>query len=157
MKRLRVVVMASLLCGPWLVAAEVARSVSQDQHVDARLKQLSLELRCLVCQNQTLADSHAPLAEDLRAEIRSMMARGLSDEEIVDFLVSRYGDFVRYRPPLKSTTWLLWFGPFLFLVAGGAALGIAIRRRQRLLAEASPSDDEKNRAAPVAAAEEIHS
>lgn len=127
--------MVCLLSSPWLAAAEDGRRVPEDSQVDTRLKRLSLELRCLVCQNQTLADSHAPLAEDLRAEIRAMMARGLSDEQIVEFLVSRYGDFVRYRPPLKATTWLLWFGPFLFLGSGAAALVVAIRRRQRQPAE----------------------
>lgn len=131
MTLLRVTLMACLLSGSWPAAAEEGRRVPEDSRVDQRLKRLSLELRCLVCQNQTLADSHAPLAEDLRAEIRAMMARGLSDEQIVEFLVSRYGDFVRYRPPLKATTWLLWFGPFLFLGSGAAALVVAIRRRQR--------------------------
>lgn len=128
---LSLLLMACLLSGPWPAAAEDGKRLSEDRPVDQRLKQLSLELRCLVCQNQTLADSHAPLAEDLRAEIRAMMARGLSDEQIVEFLVSRYGDFVRYRPPLKATTWLLWFGPVLFLGSGAAALAVAIRRRQR--------------------------
>lgn len=123
MRALRVIMTVGILCSPWLAAAE-------DAGLDRRLKRLALELRCLVCQNQTLADSDAPLAEDLRAEIRTMMVRGRSDEEILDFLVSRYGDFVLYRPPLKATTVLLWVGPFLFLAGGGAALWVAIRRRQ---------------------------
>ena len=76
---------------------------------------LAAELRCLVCQNQTLADSNAPLAEDLRNQVREKMRRGASDSEIVDYMVARYGDFVLYRPPLKLTTLLLWFGPLLLL------------------------------------------
>ena len=79
---------------------------------------LAEELRCLVCQNQTLADSHADLAVDLRQEIRELMQKGQSDEEVKRYLVARYGDFVLYRPPLKSSTWLLWFGPAVLLVGG---------------------------------------
>lgn len=146
MRHLLAVIMAVLLSYPWPAAAEQSGSVTQDRQVETRLKQLSLELRCLVCQNQTLADSHAPLAEDLRSEIRTMIVDGRSDEEIMDFLVSRYGDFVRYRPPLKATTWLLWFGPFLFLASGAAALGITLRRRQRQPADAPLSETERSRA-----------
>lgn len=127
--------LASVLSWPWPAAAQDGRPRPGGEAVDLRLKRLALELRCLVCQNQTLADSHARLAEDLRAEIRAMMVQGLSDEEIVDFLVSRYGDFVRYRPPMKPETVLLWLGPFLFLGAGAAALLRAVRRRQRHPAE----------------------
>ena len=146
MRRLVVVLMAVLLSWPWPAAAEERRVVSQDRQIELRLKALSLELRCLVCQNQTLADSHAPLAEDLRAEIRKMMAEGLSDEDIVDFLVSRYGDFVRYRPPLKATTWFLWFGPVVFLGTGAVVLGITLRRRRRQLADMALPEKRQSRA-----------
>ena len=111
----------------------------------ARLKHLSIELRCLVCQNQSLADSNAPLAEDLRQEIRLLMANGKTDEEVVEFLVARYGDFVRYRPPLKSTTWLLWFGPFLLLGVGGTMLSLALRRRQKKLVHVPLTNQEHDR------------
>jgi len=98
--------------------------------LDARLKHLETELRCLVCQNQTLADSNAPLAEDLRKEVRALAVSGKSDAEIKQYLVARYGDFVLYQPPLQSNTWLLWIGPFA-LLAGGAAIWFAIVRRRR--------------------------
>jgi cytochrome c-type biogenesis protein CcmH len=92
-----------------------------------------------------LADSHAPLAEDLRREVREMIAKGMSDREITDFLVARYGDFVLYRPPLKPTTTLLWLGPFLLLIAGATGLVFALRRRQKKLADVTLSEEEHNR------------
>ena len=98
--------------------------------LDARLKRLETELRCLVCQNQTLAVSEAPLAADLRKEVRELAVAGKSDAEIKQYLVARYGDFVLYRPPLQSNTWLLWVGPFV-LLAGGAAIWYAIVRRRK--------------------------
>jgi cytochrome c-type biogenesis protein CcmH len=99
--------------------AGTASSLAEDPALEARLKAMSHELRCLVCQNSTLADSDAPLAEDLRNEIRDQMRAGKTDEQIVDYLVTRYGDFVRFRPPVNSNTALLWFGPFLILLIGG--------------------------------------
>ena len=96
-----------------------------------RLKKLEEELRCLVCQNQTLADSNAPLAEDLRREVRELAAQGKNDTEIKDFLVQRYGDFVLYKPPVKETTWLLWFGPFVLLGGGFLTWVLVLRRRGR--------------------------
>lgn len=119
--------------------------MGDDPAVEARLKQLAGELRCLVCQNQTLADSNAPLAEDLRREVREMIVKDMSDREIVDFLVSRYGDFVLYRPPLKTTTVLLWAGPFVLLVGGGIALAVTLRRRQRMVENAVITDEEHRR------------
>jgi cytochrome c-type biogenesis protein CcmH/NrfF len=89
-----------------------------DDALDRRVMSLAHELRCLVCQNQTIADSNAPLAVDLRNQIREQMAAGKSERDVIDFMVQRYGDFVLYRPPLKATTILLWAGPFLFLVLG---------------------------------------
>jgi len=102
---------------------------SSDAALDARLKKLETELRCLVCQNQTLADSNADLAEDLRREVRALAVAGKSDAEIKAYLVARYGDFVLYNPPIKRTTWLLWGGPFALLVGGGALWWIVLRRR----------------------------
>ena len=93
---------------------------------------ITAELRCLVCQNQTVADSHAPLAEDLRHEVRLMLTRGASDREVIDFMTQRYGDFVLYRPPVRGTTLFLWFGPALLMVGGVAGLVWALRRRNRL-------------------------
>jgi cytochrome c-type biogenesis protein CcmH len=113
-------------------AAGSAASAAGDPAVEARVQRLGAELRCLVCQNQTVADSSAGLAEDLRREMRTMIARGDSDRQILDFMTARYGDFVLYRPPVKSTTMLLWAGPALLLVAGVVSLGLALRRRVRL-------------------------
>jgi cytochrome c-type biogenesis protein CcmH len=96
-----------------------------------RFKDLILELRCLVCQNQSLADSDAELAHDLRAEVYGMVQEGLSDEEIIDFLVSRYSDFVLYNPPLKPSTWLIWFGPFVLLAIAALLLVRALRRQRQ--------------------------
>lgn len=134
---------------PSLVAAEEARPLADNPQVEARLKTLAVELRCLVCQNQTLADSHAPLAEDLRREVREMIAKDMSDKEIIDFLVQRYGDFVLYRPPWKASTILLWLGPFLLLIAGATGLVFALRRRQKKLADVTLSEEEHNRVAQL--------
>jgi cytochrome c-type biogenesis protein CcmH len=138
-----------ILLIPSLVAAEEARPLADNPQVEARLKTLAVELRCLVCQNQTLADSNAPLAEDLRREVREMITKGMSDREIIDFLVQRYGDFVLYRPPWKATTTLLWLGPFLLLIAGATALVLALRRRQKKLANVTLSEAEHNRVAQL--------
>lgn len=111
----------------------LAEDPSTDPAIEARLKSLSQELRCLVCQNQTLADSSAPLAEDLRNEIRQLMAKGMTDQEVTAYLVARYGNFVRYRPPVESSTLLLWGGPILLLGTGLGLLWVALRRRNQLL------------------------
>ena len=140
-----------ILLIPSLAAAKEARPLADNPQVEARLKHLAVELRCLVCQNQTLADSNAPLAEDLRREIREMIAKDMSDREIIDFLVQRYGDFVLYRPPWKASTTLLWLGPFLLLIAGATALVLVLRKRQRKLADVSLSEEERNRVAQLLA------
>jgi len=147
MRWLLVIILLILI--PSLVAAEEARPLADNPQVEARLKTLAVELRCLVCQNQTLADSNAPLAEDLRREVREMITKGMSDREIIDFLVQRYGDFVLYRPPWKATTTLLWLGPFLLLIAGATALVLALRRRQKKLTNVTLSEAEHNRVAQL--------
>jgi cytochrome c-type biogenesis protein CcmH len=127
--------------------AATATAIAQaptDAALEARLKLLSEELRCLVCQNQTLADSTAPLAEDLRREVRELALQGKSDAEIKDYLTARYGDFVLYKPPVKPTTWILWFGPFAFLLGGGLIWFVVLRRRRR-----SGADKEAPAAGPV--------
>ncbi len=116
--------------------AQEAQPLQSDVAVEAQVQRLSSQLRCLVCQNQTLADSHADLAQDLQQEIREMAAKGMSDQAIIDYLVARYGDFVRYKPPLNKTTSLLWLGPFALLIAGGIGLLVMLRRRQSMAAEA---------------------
>jgi cytochrome c-type biogenesis protein CcmH len=120
--------------------ATAMTAASPSSVLDARLKKLETELRCLVCQNQTLADSNADLASDLRREVRELALAGKSDSEIRDYLVARYGDFVLYDPPLKRTTWLLWFGPFALLASGGVVWWQVLRRRQRA-STAAPTRD----------------
>jgi cytochrome c-type biogenesis protein CcmH len=131
------------ISGP--VWAGEAAPLAENPVAEARLKHLAVELRCLVCQNQTLADSNAPLAEDLRREVREMIAKNMSDQEIIDFLVSRYGDFVLYRPPWKATTTLLWLGPFLLLGSGAAALVLALNRRTKTAVDTTVTDEERRR------------
>jgi len=119
-------------------ASEIARP---DAATEARLKALAEELRCLVCQNQTIADSNAPLAVDLRNQIRGQIGQGRSDEQIRDYMVQRYGDFVLYRPRFHANTALLWLGPPL-LVLGGLAAFIVIVRRRRATAAAAAATEE---------------
>jgi cytochrome c-type biogenesis protein CcmH len=111
-----------------------------DAALEKRVHQLSSELRCLVCQNQTLADSNAPLAVDLRNQVREQLKSGKSERDVVDFLVARYGDFVLYRPPLKATTVLLWAGPFILLAFGLFLLTKRIRKKVVLPPELSEAD-----------------
>jgi len=118
MKKLLIIL---LLISNFAFAGE-AKPLGDDPALELRLKTLSQDLRCLVCQNTTLADSSAPLAEDLRQEIRKLMREGKSDQEVIDYLVARYGDFVLYKPPVNESTALLWFGPFLLLIIGGFVL-----------------------------------
>ena len=123
-----------------------ARPVTDDPAVEARLKNLSHELRCLVCQNETLADSRADLAEDLRDEIRVQIKAGKSDKEIIAFLTERYGQFILYRPQVTPTTYLLWFGPFVLLLGGLAILYAYIKQRRDMIAEQPLSSEERRRA-----------
>jgi cytochrome c-type biogenesis protein CcmH len=120
--------------------------MAADIEIEKRMVTISEELRCLVCQNESLAGSHAELAQDLRREIRKMIGEGKSDQEILDFMVARYGDFVRYRPPIKPTTWLLWGGPFLLLLGGIGGLVVFLRRRTQDAKAPGLSDEERRRA-----------
>lgn len=120
------------------VAIGAATPAAADPALEQRLMVLSAELRCLVCQNQSLADSHADLAIDLKNQVREMMRAGQTDRQIKDYLTQRYGDFVLYNPPVKATTWMLWLGPFAALVAGSAGLFMYLRRRRGHVAAASP-------------------
>jgi cytochrome c-type biogenesis protein CcmH len=124
------------------VAAKEAALEAADPALEARMVRITSELRCLVCQNQTIADSNASLAVDLRREARALIKEGKSDAEVVAYMTARYGDFVLYRPPLKATTMLLWFGPALMLGAGAAVLVLVLRRRSRMAADAFDRDDD---------------
>jgi cytochrome c-type biogenesis protein CcmH len=115
-----------------LLSAAVLAAVLPGEALDARLKALETDLRCLVCQNQTLAESNAPLAEDLRKEVRGLALAGKSDDEIRAYLVARYGDFVLYKPPFEPATYLLWLGPFVLLAAGALIWWMLLRRRDRM-------------------------
>ena len=127
MRRLVAAVLTAWSFAAFGQAAEVAHP---DAVVEERLRTLAEELRCLVCQNQTIADSNAPLALDLRTQIRTQIAAGASDAQIREYMVDRYGDFVLYRPPLKATTALLWVGPFL-LLGVGVVVFVRVMRRGR--------------------------
>jgi cytochrome c-type biogenesis protein CcmH len=140
-----------LLSAP--LASKEAAPAAADPVLEKRVMTLAEELRCLVCQNQTLADSNASLAEDLRNQIREKMRQGQSDKEVVDFLVERYGDFVLYRPPLKASTILLWFGPLLLLATGVAVLLRRVRRR-RQADDTGMTDEDRRRAAELLAGSE---
>jgi cytochrome c-type biogenesis protein CcmH len=128
----------------WTLAKEAAPAAA-DPVLEQRVTALASELRCLVCQNQTIADSNAPLAEDLRNQVREKMRQGASDSEIVDYMVARYGDFVLYRPPLKLTTVLLWFGPLL-LLAGGFVVMLRRVLRRRPAQDLQMTESERKRA-----------
>ena len=123
-------------------AAREAPSAAADPALEKRVDKLTSELRCLVCQNQSLADSHADLAIDLKNQVRSQMQAGRSDTEIRDYMVARYGDFVLYDPPFKSSTLLLWAGPFALLLVGFVGLAVYLRSRRRRLpdVELTPVD-----------------
>ncbi len=123
-----------------------AAPLADDEAVEKRLVNIAEDLRCLVCQNESLAGSRADLAEDLRREVRGLIRQGKTDQEVKDFLVSRYGDFVLYQPPVKPTTWLLWGGPFVLLVVGVAILLSYLRRRGSQVGKAELTEDEKKRA-----------
>ena len=123
-----------------------------DPALEQRSMRLAEELRCLVCQNQSLADSHAELALDLKQQIREQVKAGKSDEQVVGFMVERYGDFVLYRPPLKASTVVLWFGPFLLLAAAVAGLFFYLGRRRSALAPEELSAEQQARAEALLAA-----
>lgn len=134
-----------LLLAPFAEAKEAA-PVAENPEIERRMVALSEDLRCLVCQNETIAASRADFANDLRREIREQMQANKSDKEIVDFLVARYGDFVLYRPPMKSTTLLLWFGPFIFLLTGGVFLVFYLKRRRKHIEEPALSEQQLKQA-----------
>ena len=133
---------------PMPAAAREAAPATADPVLEAHVMRISNELRCLVCQNETIAASHADLAVDLRNQVREMLRQGRSEAEIMSYMTDRYGDFVRYRPAVKPTTWVLWYGPAALLVGGVAALVLVLRRRSRMDAAAfEPDRDDDTRAA----------
>lgn len=133
MNLLKLFVLLLLLMLAPLVVAKEATPMAMDPEMEKRVNEISSELRCLVCQNQTIADSHAELAVDLKNQVRDMVKAGQTQDDIVDYMVQRYGDFVRYRPPVKASTVLLWAGPFLLLLIGLTVLVINLRKRTALV------------------------
>jgi len=146
MKRWLLVLSIFLL--PLVAGAEEAKPLAEDPVLEQRMIKLSEDLRCLVCQNESLAGSHADLAQDLRREIREQMRSGKNDEQVIEYLTQRYGDFVLYKPPVKPLTWLLWFGPFLLL--GGAVVGLVVYLKRRgAKVDDTLSDEERQRVAAL--------
>ena len=137
MKRLLILMLCLL---PSLAFAGEAQDMAADPVLEKRMIGLAEKLRCLVCQNESLASSHAELAEDLRREVRELMQQGMSDQEILDYLVARYGDFVLYDPPMKKTTLVLWYGPFALLLLGAGVLVFQLRKRKSEIAEPQLTD-----------------
>ncbi|MBS4096367.1 MAG: cytochrome c-type biogenesis protein CcmH [Sulfuricella sp.] len=142
---MRTLLVAILLCFSAAAWAEEAKPLAEDPVLEQRMIKLSEDLRCLVCQNESLAGSRADLAQDLRREIRELMRSGKSDAQVIDYLTQRYGDFVLYKPPVKPVTWLLWFGPFVLLF--GAVWGFYrhLKRRGDKVAEQNLSEAERKR------------
>jgi cytochrome c-type biogenesis protein CcmH/NrfF len=130
-------------------SAGVAQPTLDDPIASKREYELALQLRCLVCQNQSIAESDAGLAVDLRNQVRQQVAEGKSDREIIDFMTTRYGDFVLYSPPVKSTTLLLWYGPLLLLLAGVIIAWRVVRARKAIPVQAPLSDSDRARAAEL--------
>lgn len=143
MKRLTVFCAALLALN---ALANEAAPLAEDPVVEQRLVNIAGELRCLVCQNESLAGSQADLAKDLRREVRGLIKDGKSDAEVKEFLVSRYGDFVLYRPQVKPSTYLLWAGPFALLLVGIGALVRYLRRRDRQFVDTPLTEEERQRA-----------
>ena len=135
----------SALADASVSATKEALPNADDPVIEQRMINLAEDLRCLVCQNESLAGSQAELAEDLRREIREQMKAGKNDKEVIEYLTSRYGDFVLYRPPFKPVTYLLWLGPLLFLGIGGAVWYTTLQRRRAV--QATPVDEKKLAAA----------
>ena len=146
MTRSRLIPLLLLCLSTGFVMRADAQPVTDDAVVEQRLAELTKELRCLQCQNETLAESRAGLAEDLRREIREQIKAGKSDQEIIAFLTERYGQFILYRPRVTPVTYLLWFGPFILLLAGLAVLFRYIKQRRDSIKEQPLSADEHRRA-----------
>lgn len=129
--------------------ANEAAPNADDPMIEQRMNKLAEDLRCLVCQNESLAGSHAELAEDLRKEIRAQMKAGKNDAEVIAYLTDRYGDFVLYRPPFKPVTYILWLGPVIFLGIGGAIWFVTLKRRRKLQSQPQPDSEALKKAAAL--------
>ncbi|MDD5180550.1 MAG: cytochrome c-type biogenesis protein CcmH [Gallionellaceae bacterium] len=146
MRRLLILLLCLI---PLFAFAGEAKDIAEDPVLEKRMIGLAENLRCLVCQNESLASSHADLANDLRREVREQMKKGMTDQQIIDYLVSRYGDFVLYDPPVRTSTVVLWFGPLLMFLAGGAWLFFQLRRRRKSVPETRLTPEAEQRAADL--------
>jgi cytochrome c-type biogenesis protein CcmH len=151
---LRLALLLAALLAVFAVRAADAPEVADDPALEKRVNAVGLELRCLVCQNQTIADSHADLAVDLRKQIREQLKAGRTEQQILDYMVERYGDFVLYKPPVKATTILLWGGPFALLAIGLGTAVLIVRRRRQTVATAPHLTEEQRRQAARLLADE---
>jgi cytochrome c-type biogenesis protein CcmH len=149
-----IVLLFTLLLAQGTVVAREAAPLAEDPAIEARMVAMAEDLRCLVCQNQSLAASDSDFAHDVRREIRAMMKEGKSDQEIKDFLVQRFGDFILFRPPVKSYTLPLWLGPFVLLIIGTTVLMLVLRRRKRQAATAQTLSEEDHKRASALLREE---
>jgi cytochrome c-type biogenesis protein CcmH len=131
-----------------VATAKEAEPAVSDPKLEARMLAIAQELRCLVCQNQTIADSHADLAIDLRQQVREMLQKGMTDQQITAYMTERYGDFVLYRPPFKGTTLLLWIGPGVLLGLGLLGLALVLRRRSRMPEDRFEAEEPETTADP---------
>lgn len=145
---MRILILFLSLLPLYAVAGE-ARDLAKDPAIEKRMVGLAENLRCLVCQNESLASSHAELAEDLRREVRELIQKGMTDQEIKDYLVARYGDFVLYEPPVKKSTLILWMGPFVLLLGGMGVLLIQLRNRRKAISESALTPEAQERAAAL--------
>lgn len=125
-----------------------------DPAIEARVTKIAEDLRCLTCMGQSIADSHSDFSSDMRREIRDMLTAGKSDKDVIDFMVQRYGDFVLYNPPVKTSTWLLWGGPFVLLIVALAVLVAKLRRREKQIPAAELTSQEHDAAAKLLAGED---
>ena len=141
-KQTVIAVICILLLASSVAFAKEAAPLAADPELEKKVNEITAELRCLVCQNQTIADSHAELAVDLKNQVREMVRKGKTRDDVVDYMVQRYGDFVRYRPPVKPTTYLLWVGPFLLLAGGLILLVVNLRKRKALVTDTPLSEEE---------------
>jgi cytochrome c-type biogenesis protein CcmH len=145
---IHLIVLGLLFFGSMAAIGKEAQS-NEDPQIEQRMRNLTEQLRCLVCQNETLADSRADLAEDLRKQVREQIKAGKSDKEIIAYLTQRYGDFVLYNPPVKATTYLLWFGPFGLLILGTTVLFVFLKRRREMIHEEPLTAAEHKRAEDI--------
>ena len=155
MRKLIAIVVAGLLLSLSIHASE-AQPVG-DPAIEARVNKIAEDLRCLTCMGQSIADSHSDFSTDMRREIRDMLTKGKSDQDVMDFMVQRYGDFVLYKPPVKTSTWLLWGGPFVLLIVALAVLLAKLRKRDKQIPAAELTSQDHDAAAKLLAGEDKRS